>query len=73
MNSLKEDVTNTVNNAKDSMADYGSKIEDDVVDIKDKVVDKTDKKYSNYAQNNPWKCISISFVVGFILSRILKS
>lgn len=73
MNGLKEDIKDTVNNVKDSMADYGHKIKDDVVDLKDNAVDKTDKKYSNYVQNNPWKCISISFLVGFVLSRILKS
>ena len=72
MSDLKEDVTDTVNNAKDAMTDYGNKISEEVVDLKDKVVGATDK-CTNYMQDNPWKCVSISLIVGFILSRVLKS
>lgn len=73
MNSLKENVKDSVTNAKDSMIDYGNKIKDDVVDLKDKAVDKTANKYTDYVHNNPWKCISITLLAGLILSRILKS
>ena len=72
MDYLKEDVTNTVNNAKDTMADYGNKISEEVVDLKDKVVGATDK-CTNYMRDHLWKSVSISLIVGFILSRFLKS
>ncbi|MBX9599316.1 MAG: hypothetical protein K2X04_12175 [Burkholderiales bacterium] len=72
MNDLKEDITDTINNAKDTMTDYGNKISEEVVGLKDKVVGATDK-CTNYMQDNPWKSVSISLIVGFILSRVLKS
>ena len=72
MSDLKEDVTDTVNNAKDAMTDYGNKISEEVVDLKDKVVGATDK-CTNYMRDNPWKCVSSSLIIGFILSRVLKS
>lgn len=72
MNDLKDNVTDSVNNVEDILVDYSHKISEEAVGLKDKVIGTTNK-CSSYVQDNPWKSVSISLLVGFVLSRILKS